>query len=472
MNENDKEAKFPHLFGRQLYESELMIASHYLHHPGAPLRQSAVRPHHFACVPALGELWGRGLEMEAEGQKAELSAFVMDESCRQHFELIDRITDFAIRRGSDVTQIGRQEERVIEAATLRMLRGAVIDIQQSINEQEMGVEEVLSTFSTIAESARDQRPSLEIKSLDDAICELARDTIEAARAGKKTGLPMYLKAMQERLGGWRPGRLHVVVGITSGHKSTIVRASLEHLAEEGYPTLLISYEDPAADFAGRSVVATPGSHFTTTEIMNADFGLPSQRAHRLSQFISQIKKIRGRKIPMYIWDKPLLADELISLMYRATKQYKLKAIGIDFLQLIRSNDPRTQDVVHLDRLTNRLQIAAKELGVALIVAAQPTQGATFNATKNNIAIGVSDVKGAAAISQASFGLLALHFPMERVETESTHGGKKHTDVEYERIPNRIMIIPRKWKSGSVVGAMTFACDGAHDLISDIKSGGR
>lgn len=453
------EAKTPHLFGRQLLEAELTIASHYLHHPTAPLRESPVRPHHFACLPALSELWERGLAMEAEGQRAELTAFVYDESSRHHFDLIDRITDFGAKRPAlPAAVVKRHEDRVIEAATLRMLRGATIDLVEGITDQSLGVDETLAAFEELAELARSQRSELELETLDDAIADLARETVEAAKGGQLIGLPMPLRAMQERLGGWRPGRMHIVLGITSGHKSTMVRMAIEHLAAEGHPSLLVSYEDPNSDFAGRSLVAVEGGEFTTTEVMNADFGPGSQRAGRLSKFIGQVEQAR-RGIPMYLHDKPMTTDELISFIYRATRQYKLKAIGIDFLQLIRADDPRTPDVTHLDRTANRLQAAAKDLGIALIVAAQPTQAATHNATRNNIALGFADVKGAAAISQACFGLLALHFPLQ---------SKGNDGDEVERVPGKIMVIPRKWKSGKAVGSMTFDCDGAHDRISDIE----
>ena len=342
-----------------------------------------------------------------------------------------------------------------------------MDLLGNIEDQTMGIDEVLSAFDEISEAVHDQRPTLEIPTLDDAIRDLAQETVEAAKEGDVRGLPMHLKAMQETLGCWRLGRMHIISAVTSGHKSTLVRGALEHIAEQGYPSLLISYEDPNLDFAGRSLVSMEHSKFTTTQIMNADFGAPSERPERLGEFIRQVELKRKNKIPMYLWDRTMYADQLISFMHRATRQLGLKAIGIDFLQLIRSEDPRVNTVDHLDRLANRLQIAAKDLGVALIVAAQPTQAATHAATKNNVAIGISDIKGASAISQACFGMLALHFPMTRVETQDNVGGRKHTEVEYERVEGKIMIIPRKWKSGKLAGAMTFACDGAHDLISDI-----
>ena len=471
---SDDDQKFPHLYGRQLYEAELSIAAYYMFLPTAPLRESPVGARHFACVGGLDQLWERGLAMENNGQKAELSSFVHDEIEPGDFELIDLITNHSIRQGASSGRIRQFETMVIEAATLRMIRASLMDTVQEIQNQSMGLHEALAAITGIAKVAEEQQPALELKSLDTAIKELAKKTIEAAKDGKIIGLPMFLPSMQDRLGGYRPGRFHAIVAITSGHKSTFVRASLEHMAEKGHRVLLISYEDPTDDFAGRSLVSQPAlenepdSTFTTTEVMNADFGPASQRVKRLGQFIKQVDIKSPRKQNMWIWDKPLLVDELISLMYRAVAQYKIKAIGIDFLQLIRSGNPRMDDVGHLDRLSNRLQLAAKELDVALIVAAQPTQGATHNATKNNVAIGIADVKGAAAISQACFGVLALHFPMESIETETRVGGRKQTEVEHQRIPNRIMVIPRKWKSGNQFGGpMTFQCDGAHDLISEL-----
>lgn len=465
---NDENQKFPHLYGRQLYEAELTIAAYYMFLPTAPLSESPVCARHFACVGGLDRLWERGLAMEAEGRKAELTTIIYDEVTPGDFELVDLITNHATRLGAASSQIRRFETMVIEAATLRMVRASLLDTVTEIQDQSMGLHEALASIASIAKLAEEQQPELELKSLSTAIKELAAKTVEAAQEGKITGLPMFLPSLQERLGGWRPGRFHVIMGITSGHKSTVLRASLEHMAELGHRTLLISYEDPADDFAGRSLVSQPGSTFTTTQIMNADFGDASQRVQRLGEFIQQVDLQSPRRQNMWIWDKPLLVDELISLIYRAVAQYKLKAVGIDFLQLIRSGNPRMDDVGHLDRLSNRLQAAAKELDIALIVAAQPTQSATHNATKNNTAIGISDVKGAAAISQASFGMLALHFPMKAVVTETQVGGRKHTETEYQRIPNRIMIIPRKWKSGSQFGGpLSFQCDGAHDLISEL-----
>lgn len=461
------EPQFPHLHGHQLRDAELEVASHYFHYPGASVLTSSLLARHFALIPGIADLWDQARELETAGTRATLSSFVVDEGNREHLALIDEITDYAPRRGSRLT-IKPQEDRLLEAATLRGLRAELVDLYQDIGDQAVGVDEAAMRLEKIYEFARGNRPQLEIPTHAEAVANQAKIIVEAAKANTIIGLPMPLRSMQERLGGWRPGRLHIIAAITSGHKTTMLRMAIEHMAALGFPGLLISYEDPTGDFAARSMVAAPMSSFSTTQLANADFGSASERTSRLSLFVGEVQAAIDRKLPMYLWDKPMAIDELIAFIYRATIQLKLKAIAIDFFQLIRSNDPRMGDVAHFDRVANRLQAAAKDLDVALIVAAQPTQSATHNATKQNIAIGLSDVKGAAAISQAAFALLALHFPMERIEKTTSVGGRKQTEVEYERVPDRILVVPRKWKSGPQLGSLSFGCDGAHDRIYDLE----
>ncbi len=283
---SDDDQKFPHLYGRQLYEAELSIAAYYMFLPTAPLLESAVAARHFTCVGGLDQLWERGLEMEAEGKKVELSAFIHDEIAPGHFELVDLITAHSMRLGAARSRIRRFEAQVIEAATLRMIRGSLIDTAQDIQNQSMGLHEALTAIRGMTKLAEEQQPELELKTLGTAVTELADKVIAAAEEGKIIGLPMFLPSMQERLGGWQPGRMHVIVGVTSGHKSTVLRASLEHLAMKKYRVLLVSYEDPTDDFAMRSLVSQPGSKFTTSQIKNADFGDAPHRAVRIADFIN------------------------------------------------------------------------------------------------------------------------------------------------------------------------------------------
>lgn len=451
--------QFPDLYGHVMRRSELEVAAHYLHSPGKRIDSSALKPEHFVLVPGLAEHWQRAAELEAEDKPCDISS-LLDARDNTSLRLVNEVTKHAVHRATK-HGVEIHERRLIEAATLRMAMMDFAAIAESIRGQKATVEQASERGSRVVEAMREGSWGVEVPSVTEVSQGLAKGLIAQIRDGRTIGLPMPLQAMQSNLDGWRPGRSHLICGVTSGHKTTLLRMSAWHMAKQGIPVDYITYEDDAEDIAARCLSSDPNCPFTVREILNGKIA-----RNEAGTFVRCVQALEHKDYPLGIWDQQMELSRLIAFMYQRVQRHNVKAFCIDYLQIIPYDDARAAEVVRLERTAERLRACAKELGVALLIACQPTQEATQRAERDNRVIGKSDVKGASGIAQAAFGLLAMHFPLiERTEMEEV-GGRKVPKTTLEREARKIWVVARKWKQAETDRPIVLGLDAAHDRILD------
>lgn len=452
----DEEVEFVDLYGKAMQASELAVARHYLHNPGGDIGGTQIQPRHFVLMNGVAALWQRATALELEGTSYDLASLV-DESDASAVEARDSI----IRSTEDEEtrlDIEGHERRLVEAAVLRTTAHELQAIADEIYKQRSSVDQAIHRVAQVLEAMRNDAVDLEVPICADVVVANAHETAEVIQLGVPTGLEMPIDIMNERLSGWRPGRSHVVCAITAGHKTTLLRQSAYHLAMKGIATDFIAYEDDAWDLAARCMSAEPSCDLTWRAIVTGEVD-----KSRIGEFIRAVGIMESTRYPIGILDKSPDIDKLVSFMYQRVRTHNVKAFFIDYLQIIPYFNPRMNLSERTEYKAERLRIAAKELGAALILGVQPTNAATADALRTNKIIDVADFKNSSGIAQNCFGALCLHFPMEEIKDKGADG---RTTIRFERKPNKLMIVPRKWKYSEPNQPMFCNLDAPHDMILD------
>lgn len=216
-------------------------------------------------------------------------------------------------------------------------------------------------------------------------------------------LPMFLPAMQDALGGWPLGKMHLIVARSSEHKTTLARQTLEHIAFCGHPVLYWTMEDSADDIAIRDIAAA--SELTTRDLATAKIPQHLQINGRLPEVGARARQHVTRETAGRFWiidrGSPK-ASEIAPVVGQAVARYGVRAVALDFAQLTRADRGR-EDSEHWKAVSAQWAALAKRHGIALFAMCQIDKAATQE-SKDNVdrGIRVSDVYGGIAWMQNAF----------------------------------------------------------------------
>lgn len=196
-------------------------------------------------------------------------------------------------------------------------------------------------------------------------------------------------------GGLAKGRLVTIGGRPSVGKSLGGLNIAAHAAENNHAAIFFSLEMGKPEVATR-VLAAGGS---------ADMGELVRRQISATNF-QKINEYATRfsSMPLWVDDRERVSVEQISAKCRQIPDLKLAVI--DYLQLVKASDPRVsreQQVAHISR---SLKIMARELDIAVVVAAQLNRGPVKDGKPREPTI--ADLRESGAVEQDSDQVLLLH----------------------------------------------------------------
>jgi replicative DNA helicase len=416
--------------------AELQILAWYLVLRRRDPRSSVLRPEHFAGAEYRG-WWAKALERPESvladlpnAALAALSDVAAIPSDREVAELERRLVDGWSRRHL----LGRVESAMKRRdADLHELTGA---LRQAISEAEAGC---LSESRTHAEVGVD----------------LFRDWSDSCRSDHSGPVvPMPLRRLQEIIGGWRRGKLWMVEAITSGHKTTFARMAAWHAAKCGEQPLMWAMEDSSEQIVQRTWAAE------IREVDTRTFQMGQKPPVTEDEFAMVLDKL-GRNLESDAARRLRIRDEGMPKLSRVLGLCSSEVargctmIVLDFFQLIQPDERPLSEEGHWYNCANSLQALAKDLDVPILCTCQPTQSAQRAQLETGKSLTISDIRGAAAISQAAWGILILN----------AAGNSDQDSRAWVRNPRKIEIVTAKNKAGPR-GDGTFTVLPEHDLITD------
>lgn len=421
---------------------EVAVAHFYLIARVDRLPAAQVADVDFRAAAKLGVWWQLARAMASRGEVASIEDYIIGSDWRDHAQLIDDLTNAA---GKYVPSLIPKFEREMIAASA--MRAMLREFQLLDREARVG------SLTTADAANRLDRLTVRLRTLDQTgwrrMAVVAREVatrFAAARAGDiELTLSMSTRKLQAALGGWVFGRLHMIMAVTSGHKTTLLRQELEHIAVNGNCAAYITMEDSEADIVARSMAARSKGRFTVRDLMTGqgNWGAPEM-------IVRVEEEIRKTNPPLLIRQAALTLGQCVAMIHSAKNQ-GAKALGVDFFQLLRPDDSRMGSTEFWHLAATEIQRAAMETNMAIILCVQPTQSATKSSHGTNYVTGTGDARGGSAIGQAAFGLLSLSF---------------RYDDDGKRIPDEIYITVQKWKHAQTGIPHKFRLDAAHDTISD------
>ena len=196
--------------------------------------------------------------------------------------------------------------------------------------------------------------------------------------------------------GHKAGELFVVAARPSMGKTSFLLNMMEHIALDlNKPSLIFSCEMPSVQLVERLIFARSG--IRRAEMM-ARGSMTQQEQKHFARVVSVLRKSR-----LVLDDTAAISiNELRAKARRVLRdQGELAAIGIDYLQLMRSHTKQAQNSREREiaEISSGLKSLAKELKVPIIVLAQLNRGPE-NRTGGSLGVPrMSDLRESGAIEQ-------------------------------------------------------------------------
>lgn len=252
---------------------------------------------------------------------------------------------------------------VREKAILRRLIETGTRIAQRGYEAEGEVEELVNAAQSEIYSVADESTGADFTRLGSAL-QIAADEIELVQKNKGlSGIPTGFTKLDKETNGLHPGQLVIIAARPGLGKSTLaIDIAREAAINNKMATAIFSLEMSMAEIAMRILSAETGIY------------LQSMRAGGISDNEWAIMAERRSAIsaaPLLIDDSPNLnIVEIRAKCRRMIKEFDLKLVIIDYIQLMTSGkkvENRQQEVSEFSR---SLKLLAKELKVPVVALSQ------------------------------------------------------------------------------------------------------
>lgn len=202
-----------------------------------------------------------------------------------------------------------------------------------------------------------EAPGKEIKSTAEAVAEIRREMAKGPQVEFRH--PTGFKTVDDMLkGGPGEGHLMILCGPTGGGKTTLAANMITNFAEKGLPCGIFSLE-----MSTRELVLRCG----LSMIDNVNGADP-------------LDKVAG--LPIWISDRPDRTAESVRAAIRLMViRYGVKAVMVDYLQLLQTMDPKQQRERQVAEFSRQLKIAAKESGVLVLALSQVNEEGRLRESK-------------------------------------------------------------------------------------------
>lgn len=292
--------------------------------------------------------------------------------------------DFMAMMGNAKTSIHMPTyaTKVLEQHKLRMLNKMSRLVQERVNAGEDSSEimvEVDQTTRKLAETGAKQK--LIAEAIDSFVSDFYGDFDQTAYI--PTGIKSYDSSLNR--GGFGPSQLCVFAARPGCGKSAMALNIIHRAAKKGLPIGMFSLEMGAEELMGRMVSMESGVDWQRSR----DGVASKEQNDSIKRAIKSAKKW-----PIQLCDDAFNLPLILSIARNWSRRYGVKAIVIDYCQLIRANSklPREQQVAEISR---ECKLLAKSLKIPVILLAQINR----ESEKENREPRMSDLRESGALEQ-------------------------------------------------------------------------
>lgn len=351
-----------------------------LHHEGKPIDLVLLFEHlkskrqleDVGGITYLTELW----EAVPTGANAEYHARVVRDHAARRAML--RVADY-IRRDADGS----------------------VSVEDLLSQSQRFIADIAADAAGVSDRARIAREFLkdELQRIDD----------RASRGGEIEGVLTGLHDLDEVLGGLNPGQMFVIGARPSVGKTALGLGLAANFVKQKVPSLFFSLEMPESEMAKRLLAL--GSGVAMNRISRGE--LSATEIHKLSSTTTE-GSLGGAKL--WLDDTPSQsAAQLIATCNRLVHRHGIRAVVVDYLGLIRPENPRDTKTNQVGLTALRVKEMARSCGVTVILLAQ------LNRQVENRTDGrpmLADLRDSGEIEQHADIVAFIHqFPDQGMEQE-------------------------------------------------------
>jgi replicative DNA helicase len=311
---------------------------------------------------------------------------------------------------------------VKQNALLRRLLGAAQTIQQSVHERGGEPESLVEDAERLLFRVAHEDRASDFRNMGE-ILEQEIDRLEALAQGDSdlTGVGSGFIDLDKVTGGFQPGNLIVIAARPAMGKSALVTNIAQNVSKEGRPVAFFSLEMSEAELAHRFIAIEArisSDRLRRGKVSERDWPGVVRACNVLE------------KAPLWIDDSSDLS--LLDLRAKARRLHAetkdLGVIIIDYIQLMRPEDPRQNRVEQVGQMSRGLKILARELNVPVIALSQLSRAPEQRPDKRPI---LSDLRESGNIEQDA-DLVAFLYRDEYYDPESEAQGEAELIIRKHR----------------------------------------
>jgi replicative DNA helicase len=309
---------------------------------------------------------------------------------------------------------------VKQNALLRRLLAAAQEIQRSVHEHEGEPQHLAEQAERLLFEAAHKEQAGDFRHLGDVLVdEVERLEKLASGDASVTGTPSGFLDLDAITGGFQPGNLIVIAARPGMGKSGAVINIADHVArEKDRAVALFSLEMSEMEIAQRMVASQsriPGDKLRKGQVRKQDWSRVLRAGNELE------------KAPLWIDDSSDLG--LLDLRAKSRRLHASESAGdgeglaliiVDYLQLMRADDPRANRVEQVGQMSRGLKILARELSVPVIALSQLSRAPEQRPGADKRPI-LSDLRESGSIEQDS-DLVVFIYRDDYYDPESEDAG--------------------------------------------------
>jgi replicative DNA helicase len=308
---------------------------------------------------------------------------------------------------------------VKQNALLRRLLAAAQEIQRSVHDHEGEPQHLAEQAERLLFEAAHREQAGDFKQLNEVLLsEVNRLEALASGDASVTGTPSGFVDFDAITGGFQPGNLIVLAARPGMGKSGAVINIADHVARElRKPVAMFSLEMSEMEIAQRMIASR--SRIPSDKLRKGNVKNDWNRVLRAG---NELEKAR-----LWIDDSSDLG--ILDLRAKARRLHASESAGdgeglslviIDYLQLMRADDPRANRVEQVGQMSRGLKILARELEVPVIAVSQLSRAPEQRTGRDKRPI-LSDLRESGNIEQDA-DIVAFIYRDEYYDDESEDAG--------------------------------------------------
>lgn len=300
---------------------------------------------------------------------------------------------FLTQKGYSSAHIEYHAQILLRLYVRRKSIEAGYELMEKSYDDETDVYEILDNSYKELDKVSDWLSIKQPKEIGDYLGEVLKPKSE------RGGIPMAIRDVNIKLNGYQPSDFIVIAGRPSMGKTAYALNDALYQARLGFPIGIFSLE-----MSARQLTARLFANYAGIDSNKLSFGTLSKSeidtAVRQQPFFSEL--------PLYIDDEPSLS--LLSLKIKAKKwvrEKNVKAIYIDYLQLINNYQKGRSRDQEIGEISRTLKGLAKELDIPIIALSQLSRKVDDRPDKRPM---LSDLRESGAIEQDADCVIFLYRP--------------------------------------------------------------